>query len=193
MKHRAIGMFLLCICLQNGNSREMDAFEIYGNVMQILPLAMMVYSYVIDDMQGVKEQALGAGATLLSTHAIKQGFVIASRTDESYARISKRPDNSGFDGFPSGHTSWAFSAVGFSLKRYGWKFALPTALIATSVGVSRVHAQRHTTLQVISGALLGFSLSYLLSSKYNAPPVVAWIERERDESISYHIAYTMSF
>lgn len=196
MKFGVIWILWSVICLQ-GFSREKGAFELYGDVMQILPLAMMAYSYAIDDMQGVKEQALGAGVTLLSTHAIKQGFVILSRSNQSYARISQRPNNGSFDGFPSGHTSWAFSAVGFSLKAYGWKFALPTGIIATSVGLSRIHAQRHTTTQVIAGAILGFCTSYFLVSKRDdTTRFHAWVENSslrRDTSMSYHIAVIKSF
>ena len=47
---------MLCMLLRQGFGSEKGAFEIYGDVMQILPLAMMAYSYAIDDMQGVKEQ-----------------------------------------------------------------------------------------------------------------------------------------
>lgn len=184
MKHKVI-LLMLCMLLRQGFGSEKGAFEIYGDVMQILPLAMMAYSYAIDDMQGVKEQTLGAGVTLLSTHIIKQGFILLADSYPSSARISQRPNNGSFDGFPSGHTSWTFSAVGFSFKRYGWKFGLPTALIATSVGISRIYAQRHTTMQVIAGAILGFGVSYLFVSKYDVapPPVSVWIDRAGDNTL----------
>ncbi len=111
---------VLCVGMQKGLYAQKSGFEIYGDVMQILPFAMMAYSYAIDDMQGVKEQAIGAGATFLTTHAIKQGFVIVSRSDESNARISQRPNNGSFDGFPSGHTSFTFSFGGWICSKTLW-------------------------------------------------------------------------
>ncbi|WP_394951375.1 phosphatase PAP2 family protein [uncultured Helicobacter sp.] len=142
-----------------------SGFEIFGDVMQTLPFVMMAYSYATDDIEGVKQQALGSAVTLASTHLIKQGFVILSRSDENLASISQRPNNGSYDGFPSGHTSFAFSAVGFAHKRYGWKFSVPLGVLATLTGASRVYAQRHTTEQVLAGAALGFFVSYAFASK----------------------------
>ncbi len=185
---------VLCVSMQKGFCAEKSGFEIYGDVMQILPFAMMAYSYAIDDIQGVKEQAIGAGATFLTTHAIKEGFVILSRSNESYARISQRPNNGSFNGFPSGHTSFVFSAAGFAQKRYGWKWGVPLGLIGASVGASRVYAERHTTTQVIAGAILGFSLSYFLASKQSKDSqLTAWIDNAENGTQSYHLAYIKRF
>ncbi|TLD80402.1 phosphatase PAP2 family protein [Helicobacter sp. MIT 05-5293] len=172
-----------------------SGFEIYGDVMQVLPVAMMAYSWYLKDYQGIKEQAIGAGVTLVSTHIIKEGFVILSRSHPSYARISQRPNNGSFNGFPSGHTSWTFSSVGFSLKRYGWKLALPTGIIATSVGISRIYAERHTTTQVIAGAILGFGTSYLIASKYQNPTqnISFYTDKAFDGTPSYHFQFIKRF
>ena len=177
------------------DSKAKSGFEIYGDVMQILPIAMMGYSWYLGDYQGIKEQAIGAGASFLGTHAIKYTFVLISRSSPSTARISQRPNNGSFDGFPSGHTSWAFSAVGFSLKRYGWKLALPTGIIATSVGISRVYAERHTTTQVIAGAILGFAASWLIASKYQKPNqnISFYTNNAPDGTPSYHFSYIRRF
>lgn len=187
-------ILLLCASMQKGLYAEKSGFEIYGDVMLTLPFVMMAYSYAIDDLQGVKEQAIGTGATLLTTYTIKQGFVIVSRSNESNARISQRPNNGSFDGFPSGHTSFAFSAAGFAQKRYGWKWGVPLSLIASSVGVSRVYAERHTTTQVIAGAILGFSLSYFLASKQSrVSQLTAWVDNAENGTQSYHLAYIKRF
>lgn len=188
-------ILILCLGLQKPLCAEAKWFQTYGDVMQILPFAMMAYSYAIDDMQGVKEQALGAGVTFLSTGAIKQGFVILSRSDEEAAKISQRPNNGSYNGFPSGHTSFAFSSVGFAQKRYGWKWSVPLGILATGVGVSRVYAERHTTTQVIAGAILGFGISYLFASEYSPkiPQVSFYIDSARDGSPSYHLGYIRRF
>ncbi|BDB67107.1 hypothetical protein Hc94105_1322 [Helicobacter cinaedi] len=194
MYKKILMTLVLCIGLQKGLYAQKSGFEIYGDVMQILPFMMMAYSYAIDDLQGVKEQAIGAGATFLTTHAIKQGFVIVSRSNESYARISQRPNNGSFDGFPSGHTSFTFSAAGFAQKRYGWKWGVPLSLIGASVGASRVYAERHTTTQVIAGAILGFSLSYFLASKQSKDSqLTAWVDNAENGTQNYHIGYIKRF
>lgn len=153
--------FIINVSLAQAKS----GFEIFGDAMQALPFVMMAYSYAIDDIEGIKQQALGSGVVLASTHIIKQGFVILSRSDENLAHISQRPNDGSYDGFPSGHTSFAFSAVGFAHKRYGWKFSLPLGVLATLTGVSRVYAERHTTEQVVAGAALGFFVSYAFAKK----------------------------
>ncbi|MCX2717831.1 hypothetical protein OQH61_08810 [Helicobacter sp. MIT 21-1697] len=64
----------LCIVSSQSKSAQKSGFELYGDVMQILPLAMMAYSYGSDDTQGVKEQALGTGAIL----GFSTSYLIAS-------------------------------------------------------------------------------------------------------------------
>lgn len=144
-----IGLLSLVLSSSFLSLQAKSGFEIFGDAMQVLPFITMAYSYAIDDFDGVKQQALGSAVTFASTHVIKQGFVILSRSDSELASISQRPNNGSYNGFPSGHTSFAFSAVGFAHKRYGWKFSVPLGVVATLTGASRVYAQRHTTEQVV--------------------------------------------
>lgn len=185
---------LLFFSLALNQAKAKSGFEIYGDVMQFLPFAMMIYDYTIDDMQGIKEQAIGTGVTFLSTHAIKQSFALIAQTSESTARISQRPNNGSFDGFPSGHTSFIFSVVGYAQKRYGLKWSIPLGLAATAVGVSRVYAEKHTITQVISGAILGFMTSYFLASPYEKnSTTTAWISNAQDNTPTYNVSYVMRF
>ncbi|WP_395001917.1 phosphatase PAP2 family protein [uncultured Helicobacter sp.] len=160
-----VRVWLFALIINVSLAQAKSGFEIFGDAMQVLPFVMMAYSYASDDMEGVKQQALGSAVTLAGTYLIKQGFVILSRSSENLASISQRPNNGSYDGFPSGHTSFAFSAVGFAHKRYGWKFSVPLGVLATLTGASRVYAQRHTTEQVLAGAALGFFVSYAFASK----------------------------
>lgn len=190
------GILFTFLCLQIiiTESKAKSAFETYGDIVQALPIAMMIYSYSIDDMQGVKEQAIGAGVTLLSTHAIKQSFVLIASKDESIASISQRPNRGSFDGFPSGHTSVAFSSVGFAQKRYGWKWSVPLGLLASAGGISRIYAEKHTITQVIAGATLGFLASYLLASPYEKNSALSvWVGHSLDNTPTYNISYTARF
>lgn len=86
-------------------------------------------------------------------------------------QIALRPNHANYEGFPSGHTSSAFSAAGYMQRRYGWKWRVPMSLLATLAGISRVVANKHTPVQVIAGAMLGFGVSYLVASRYIDPSI----------------------
>ncbi|WP_304209522.1 phosphatase PAP2 family protein [Helicobacter canis] len=152
-------------CMPSLHAKPGDWFETWGDVFQFLPVMAGAYALARQDYHGVAQLALGTGTTLAITFASKYTFVGISQANERLAGISQRPNNGSFDGFPSGHTSSAFSAAGFMQKRYGWKFGLPTTILAASVGVSRITSQRHTTLQVLAGALLGYGVSYLCAKR----------------------------
>ncbi|OBV28514.1 hypothetical protein BKN38_03280 [Helicobacter sp. CLO-3] len=157
---------LSAAALSPSHARGPEWFETWGDVFSFLPLMAGAYSLARQDYEGVVQLALGAGTTLAITYASKYTFVGISQASENAAGISRRPNNSArFDGFPSGHTSSAFSAAGFLQKRYGWKLGVPATILATSVGVSRVVSEWHTSVQVIAGALLGYGVSYLFARR----------------------------
>lgn len=161
-----LAFVLSAAALSPSHARGPEWFETWGDVFSFLPLMAGAYSLARQDYEGVVQLALGAGTTLAITYASKYTFVGISQASENAAGISRRPNNSArFDGFPSGHTSSAFSAAGFLQKRYGWKLGVPATILATSVGVSRVVSEWHTTVQVIAGALLGYGVSYLFARR----------------------------
>ncbi|PAF54462.1 hypothetical protein BKH42_00695 [Helicobacter sp. 13S00482-2] len=147
-------------------ARKRGAFEIYGDIFQFLPVMAAVYTLTQKDYQGLGELAIGSGSVLAATFAMKYSFVGISRNHPNWAKISQRPDDlDSYEGFPSGHTSFAFSAAGFMQRRYGWKWGVPTTVLATLVGISRITSKRHTITQTIAGAILGYGVSYLVTSK----------------------------
>jgi len=73
----------------------------------------------------------------------------------------KRPDGTGNDAFPSGHTANAFSAAAYLDHRYGWKYGLPAYMAAGFVGYSRIEADEHDLKDVAAGALLSWTVSHL--------------------------------
>ncbi|PAF47575.1 hypothetical protein BKH46_03895 [Helicobacter sp. 12S02634-8] len=159
---------ILGLSLNYAHAQKKDAFEIYGDIFQFLPAMAAVYSLASQDYKGLGYLAIGTGSTLALTFAVKYSFVGISRNHPNWAKISRRPNQGSYDGFPSGHTASAFSAAGFMQRRYGWKWGVPTTILATLVGVSRVVAQRHTVVQVIAGAMLGYGLSYLVTSRLDS-------------------------
>ena len=77
----------------------------------------------------------------------------------------RRPDGSGDNSFPSGHTSISFAAAAGLEQRYGWKVGVPAHLAAAFVGLARVEADKHYWHDVIVGAAIGEAAGLLLVHK----------------------------
>jgi len=90
--------------------------------------------------------------SVISTHTLKR-------------LIGKERPNGGRYGFPSGHTSAAFTGAAFLQKRYGWRVGTPSYLAASFVGWSRVCANKHDYWDVLEGTILGVSCSYVFTIK----------------------------
>lgn len=108
-----------------------------------------------DDPQGFRQGALTFGTTLLVTEALKAAI------DE------KRPDGSGNDSFPSGHTAAAFAAAGYVSIRYGDDFPaiVPFAYGAAALaGYSRIRADKHHARDVLAGAALGWGMAHVFTT-----------------------------
>ena len=144
-----------------------SSFEYFGDVMQALPAYVAIYSLAIEDYDGLIQLAIGTSSTLITTYALKYSFDTAAKKYPKASYISQRPNNGSYNGFPSGHTSFAFSSVGFAYKRYGYKVLIPTAILATLTGISRVYAKRHTITQVVFGGAIGFVTSYAFAKQFS--------------------------
>lgn len=124
-----------------------------------------IYTLAREDYAGLKDLAISTGGAMAIALSSKYAFSAISKRNPSLARISRRPNMTDFDGFPSGHTTSAFSAAGFMWKRYGHKLGVPTTAFATLVGISRVTSNRHTIPQVIAGAILGGAMAYFITGE----------------------------
>lgn len=76
-----------------------------------------------------------------------------------------RPNGSGGDSFPSGHTANAFAQAAFIHRRYGIKQAIVPYVLATFVGFSRVEARMHYTHDVLAGAAIGFLSAWIFADE----------------------------
>lgn len=121
-----------------------------------LPLAAVATVAIKHDGKGVWQGALVAGSTFAATQLIK------------YVTQVPRPDGSDNLSFPSGHTSLSFSMATFMQRRYGAKIGLPALGVATTVGVCRVLAKRHSVTDVVAGAMLGVAAGYIITTPYAA-------------------------
>ncbi len=70
--------------------------------------------------------------------------------------IAKRPINGEFKGFPSGHTTAAFTAAALMWYFMGKQWGILAFILALFVGYSRIISLWHTPMQVCAGAFLGF-------------------------------------
>lgn len=67
----------------------------------------------------------------------------------------ERPDKSNHYSFPSGHAATTFASATVLERHLGWKYALPTYLMASYVAASRLHENRHFMSDVVAGSTLG--------------------------------------
>jgi hypothetical protein len=67
----------------------------------------------------------------------------------------ERPDGSGDDSFPSAHTSNAFALASVADAHYGAKVGVPSYLLASLIGASRLRSNAHWLSDVLGGAALG--------------------------------------
>lgn len=121
-----------------------------------LPLTVAATIAVKKDFTGAWQAALAAGSTYAVTQVVKELTQVP------------RPDGSDNLSFPSGHTSMSFAMASFLHCRYGYKFGIPAFGVATTVGVCRVLAKRHSVADVAAGAALGLAAGYIITTPFAA-------------------------
>ena len=67
----------------------------------------------------------------------------------------RRPDNSSYDSFPSGHCAKAFMGAELVRQEYGIWPGVAAYSVATGVAVLRVYNERHWVHDVVAGAGIG--------------------------------------
>ena len=68
--------------------------------------------------------------------------------------------------FPSGHSSATFATAAVLERHLGYRNAWPTYLVATYVGMSRLHDNRHFLSDVVFGAALGVSAGWTVVGRH---------------------------
>lgn len=147
-----MGLFLFLVI--PGQAAAGSAVESTGDILQlVLPAAAAGVSLGHDDLTGLFQFGEAGLLTWGVTYTLK------------YTIDAKRP-NGGRHSFPSGHTSISFCSAEYLRKRYGWEFGLPAYTLAAFVGYSRVESRSHYARDVIAGAALGVTSSYLFTVRH---------------------------
>lgn len=68
--------------------------------------------------------------------------------------------------FPSGHAATAFAAASVLERHLGYRAAWPTLVIATYVGVSRLHDNRHFLSDVLFGSAIGIASGWTTVARH---------------------------
>lgn len=68
--------------------------------------------------------------------------------------------------FPSGHAGSAFAAAAVLERHLGFRLAWPTIAIATYVGASRLHDNRHYLSDVVFGAAVGTATGWTIVGRH---------------------------
>ena len=115
-----------------------------------VPLAL----YVAARTTGHSETA--AFAITLLRAQIANGIVTRSLKLIPRARPSQEEARLASGSFPSGHTSSSFATATVIHRRWGWRAGLPAYVLASYVGVTRLH-NSHYLSDVTFGAALGIA------------------------------------
>ena len=145
---------LILLILSNTVYAKKNTEKAGDLLLGLLPATAYASTFVFNDKQGRKQFYKSFLSNAAVTYALK-------------STVKKtRPDHSGNDSFPSGHTSVTFQAATFIHKRYGLKLSIPAYLAASYVGWSRVEADKHDTTDVVAGAAIGALSSYYFTTPY---------------------------
>jgi len=137
-----------------------DSIVEAGDMVQLLlPATGYFAAWMHDDIEGAKQLTYSTLSTQLIIHGVKN----------TVGR--KRPNESAWNSFPSGHTGAAFSGAAFLQSRYGSAWGIPAYAAATFVGVSRLHGNRHYAGDVTAGAGIAFLMNQYFVSPYQADGV----------------------
>jgi len=153
-------LWLLCVVALAGNNvaQALDKND-WDNISNVGVLSLMGAAVITPtakgDWEGLGQAALSIGSAGALAEVLKQTFP------------EQRPDNSGDDSFPSGHTSLAFASATTLHRRYGWQAGLPAYALATVVGVGRERSNEHHWYDVVAGAALGTASGWLFTDAFN--------------------------
>ena len=152
MARAAVTALLVATTVCASTAHAGDTVETSGNLLRLaIPAVAAAMTYKRDDQQGRRQFLRSFGANVAATWALKE------------AVGKRRPDGSGDDAFPSGHSSMAFQGAAFIHRRYGIRSARPMYVLASYVAWTRLDSDEHDSADVAAGIGLGIGSSMLLT------------------------------
>ena len=133
-----------------GNGTEF--LEKFGDPVYQVPVLAGLYAISLKQQNPELHSLSGS---LLSAYAISSVSTVAIKAIANTDRPSGRFNN-GHYGFPSFHTSSAFSIAAVLDEYYGPRAGLPAYALAGLVGWSRIDQRDHDLSDVLFGAAIGF-------------------------------------
>ena len=94
---------------------------------------------------------------LIVSQALTQGIKLVAQRDRPTGECCA---------FPSGHTSATFATASVLERHLGYRAAWPTLVVATYVGASRLHDNRHYLSDVVFGAALGMATGWTVVGRH---------------------------
>ena len=154
---RCLVLVVTALILANSASAS-DTVEVAGTGLEVAVTATAVgLTLGYKDSTGTLQFGESAALTLGVTYALKYG-------------VNETRPNGGGQSFPSAHASISFASAEFMRKRYGWEYGLPAYAAAAFVAYSRVEAGEHHPQDVVAGAAIGISSSYIFTR-----PFAGWL------------------
>ena len=173
---RLLILFYCGLLLFSSNAQTPN-IEKSGDILEIvLPVTAFASTFIWKDQQKAPMQFIKAmGTSFVITHAIKR-------------LINKQRPNGGNYSFPSGHTSAAFTGAAFIERRYGLRAGIPTYLLASYVGWTRIESNYHDKWDVLGGAIIGIGSAYLFTKPFkNTDLEVGHLNKTPTLSVSIYL------
>ena len=140
-----------------GSNESIRNIETAGDILQIsLPVVALGSTYLLDDDEGRSQFWSSYISSISITYFLKL----------SIDKI--RPNGDCCESFPSGHTTAAFSGAMFIQRKYGYKYGIPSLLMSSFVGYSRIQADKHYLEDVVVGAWIGVLGNLIFTDRYKS-------------------------
>jgi membrane-associated phospholipid phosphatase len=162
MMRKILQVIIVTVLLVTLPSQAKESLEQSGDVLHLLLPATALASTLIveDDYQGTWQLVQSGVASRLVVEVLK------------YSIEKDRPDGSGDDSFPSGHSADTFAAATFINQRYGWQYGVPSFAVASYVAYTRVASDQHHVEDVMAGAAIGILAGWYFTDPYKGISIV---------------------